>query len=467
MMLMKTKKAKWVMMMNKILKTIIVPFKLFYKGIDKLIISPVSKLVYVAIKKIKFNPSFLERFLRRPNTIIYLSLALAVVLFVFVDNKATRLIENESELIEKQPVTLIYNEEALVVEGVPKTVDILLMGRRSDLYLAKQIGDHKVTLDLSGYTEGDYKVKLEYNHNVETVKYKLDPTNIQIKISKKVSAAKILSYDIVNQEKLDPKLSIGSVKLENGEVVIKGSEETLDKVATVKALVDVNNEKLKAAGTYNLNEIGLVAYDETGKIVNNVEMVPNKISAEVIVTSNSLEVPIKVVTTGEATVGYAINEIISSVSKITLYGEQSVLEGIKFIEAEIDITGLNSNKTYSVSLIKPNGIRHMSTTTTTVEVTVQQESSIEIEVQTRSINVDERYAANVASVNDTKVIVIVKGAKTILNSVKAADISAIADLSGYGLGTHNVPITIEGPDIRLTYVPKVKTISIIISQQKK
>ncbi len=211
----------------------------------------------------------------------------------------------------------------------------------------------------------------------------------------------------------------------------------------------------------------MVAYDETGKIINNVEMVPNKVVASVIVTSNNIEVPVKIVPTGEATVGYAISEIISSVSKVTLYGEQSILENIKYIEAEIDITGLNANKTYSVSLVKPNGVRYMSATTTTVDVAVQQESSIEIEVQTRSINVNEKYVANVASVNDTKVIVIVKGAKTVLNSVKASDISAVADLAGYGLGTHNVPITIEGVDVRLTYIPKVKTISIIISQQKK
>jgi len=453
--------------MNKILKILLFPFKFIYKVIDKFIVTPASKLLYLGNKKIKVNPKFFEKYLSNPNTLIYISLVLAVTMFFFIDSKTTRLIENEAEILENQPITLLYNEEAFVIDGLPKTVDITLIGRRSDLYLAKQLGNHKVTLDLSGYTVGDYKVKLKYNHSVETVNYKLDPSTVQIKISEKISGVKTLAFDIFNQDKLDPKLSIGNVTLASGEVIVKGSETTLNKVASVKALVDVSDESLVGAGTYKLENIPLVAYDENGKIINNVEMVPETISADIIVTSNNIEVPVKVVTTGVATLGYAINEITTSVSKITLYGEQSVLDNIKFIEAAIDITNISEDKTYSVSLTKPNGVRYMSVTTTTVDVTVQQESSIEIDISPIVFrNLDEKYAANAASIQDTSVGVIVKGVKSVLNTLDNTTITAYVDLAGYGPGTHNVPISIEGKDVRLSFTPKVKTVSIIISNQK-
>jgi len=449
------------------MKKIFFPFKLIYRIIDRLIIAPLTKLVFLIIKKLRVSPSFLEKYLNKPNILIYVSLILAVMMFIFVDNKATKLIENEAEILERQPITLIYNEEAFVVEGLPKTVDITLIGRRSDLYLAKQLGNHKVTLDLHGYTIGDHKVKLVYNNSVETVKYKLDPSTVQIKISDKISDSKVLAYDLFNQDKLDPKLSIATVTLSNSDVIVKSSQTTIDKIASVKALVDVSSDKLTSAGTFKLENIPLVAYDEGGKIINNVEMVPARVSADVIVSSNSVEVPVKVVTTGEATVGFAISEINASVSKVTLYGDQSILEDIKFVEATIDIKDLNANKTYNVTLTKPKGIRFMSASTTTIDVSVQKETSIETEISPIIFrNLDEKYAATASSIQDTSVTVIVKGVKSVLNSLDPASITAYIDLTGYGLGTHNVPINIEGRDVRLSFTPKVKTISVKIENKR-
>lgn len=456
--------------MNKLLKvlnTVLSPLKFLYQLLDKYVVYPLSKLIYTTYKRINITPNFLDKYLNKQNTLLYLSLVLSLFMFFVIDNKTTKLIENEAEILDNQPVTIIYNEEAFVVDGAPKTVDITLIGRRSDLYLAKQLGNHKVTLDLSGYSEGQHKVKLKYNHSVETVKYKLDPSTLTITISPKVSSVKTLTYDLFNQDKLDPKLSIGEIKLESGEVIVKSSEKTLSKVASVKALVDVSNEKLTSAGKYKIDDIPLVAYDESGKIINNVEMVPAKVNAEVVVTSNSIEVPIKVIPQGEETVGYAISDITSSVSKVTLYGEQSVLENIKYIEAIIDIDNLSQNKTYSVTLSKPNGIRHMSASTTTVEVSVQAESSIEFVVKPiNNRNLDtEKFTASVTSVDDTSVTVIVKGVKSVLNSINEDTITAYADLSGLGVGSHNAPIIVESSDVRLKLTPKVKTVSIVIRKK--
>ena len=69
-------------------------------------------------------------------------------------------------------------------------------------------------MDLSGYGVGTYKVKLKYNHSVESVDYKLDPGTVTVKISEKVSDVKTLDYDLLNEDKLDKKLSIKSVELD-------------------------------------------------------------------------------------------------------------------------------------------------------------------------------------------------------------------------------------------------------------
>ena len=84
--------------------------------------------------------------------------------------------DSSAEVIKNVPVSVEYNEEAYVVEGVPETVDITLIGRKSDLYLAKQLGNHEVVLDLTNYSAGEHKVKLAYKQTIDTLDYKLPQT---------------------------------------------------------------------------------------------------------------------------------------------------------------------------------------------------------------------------------------------------------------------------------------------------
>ena len=214
--------------MMKIFKPFIKLIKLIYSLIDKYIVVPISRLVYRINELSRNNSGKIERILNRPNVLIYVSLFCAIIVFVLIDRKSINLLSDEAEILSGQKVNVIYNEEAYVIEGVPSAVDITLIGRKSDLYLAKQIGEHEVVLDLSDYKPGTYKVKLQYNHSIDTVNYKLDPSTINVKISKKVSVEKDIEYDLLNEDKLNKKLSIKSVKLDRNSVYVRGSEETLN-----------------------------------------------------------------------------------------------------------------------------------------------------------------------------------------------------------------------------------------------
>lgn len=452
--------------MNKILKPIIALFKVLYNILDKLIVTPISKLIYRINKLGKNNNGKLEKILNRPIVLLYISLICAIAVFYLVDSKVISLVDNEAEVITGQPVTIIYNEENYVVEGVPETVDITLIGSKSNLYLAKQIGDHEVVLDLTDYEPGTYKVKLKYNHSMNNVSYKLDPGTVSIKISEKESEVFNLSYDLVNENKLDKKLNISSVTLDKSEVIVKGSRETLDTISNVKALVDVEAAGLTNKGEYEVDSIKLVAYDHNGNKVNNVEMVPNNINAKVKVDSYSVELPVKVVTSGNITTGYALNSINSSVTKVTVYGDQEVLDTLSAIEAPIDVTGLSTDKTFSgVTLTKPAGVRYMSDTTTSVTVTLDQETSKEFAgIVIESKNVAEGYTVSALTENDRTITVIAKGVSSALESLDASKIKAYIDLSGYTAGTYEVEVKLDTDDSRYTLVSTTSKVNIKISK---
>ena len=301
---------------------------------------------------------------------------------------------------------------------------------------------------------------------MNNVSYKLDPSNISIKISEKESEVYNLTYDLVNENKLDKKLSISSVKLEKNEIIVKGSRETLDNISNVKALVDVETAALTHKGEYNIDSIKLVAYYNNGNKINNVEMVPNKISANVIVDSYSVELPVKVVTTGKITTGYALSSINSSINKVTVYGEQSVLDNLTAIEASIDITGLSTDNTFNgVTLNTPAGVRHMSDNATSITVTLDKEASKEfagIDVESR--NLAEGYTVSALTENDRTITVIAKGVSSALETLDLTKIKAYIDLTGYTAGTYEVEVKLETDDSRFSLVSTVSKVNIKISK---
>lgn len=449
--------------MRKVLNVFVAFFKLIYAGIDKIIVTPISRLVYRINKRLKGSNNKLDKILNRPNILIYLSLIFAVVIFVLVDQKVINLVQTEAEILSDQKVVAEYNKEAYVVEGIPDTVDVTLIGRKSDLYLAKQLGDHEVKLDLTKYGVGEHKVKLTYNQTVDSLSYKLDPSTVLVVIKEKISTLKTISYDLLNEDKLDAKLSANNVTLDRNEVVIKGSEDTLAKVATVRALIDLSDDEFKEKGDYTIDNVPLVAYDNEGKVVENVEIVPEKVTATIKLESYSTEVPLKVLTTGILKPGKAIASIDSTVSKITIYGDQAALDEIKYVPVTIDVNNLGEDKTYNVTITKPNGVKSMSDTTATITVKFGEEAQKTIDnISVQWKNLSSGYNVNAKSKDDAAISVIAKGTQEVLDSLDTSKITAYVDLNGYGEGEHQVKVTVEGDDPKVQFFSN-KQITIVIS----
>lgn len=444
--------------LKKLFKIIYVILESIYKLIDKIIIMPISRLVYNITKVSKSKNVDLNKYLSKPNFLIYLSLILALIAFLLIDNKVVNLVENEAEIIKNIPVNIIYNEEAFVVENVPEEVDITITGRKSDIYLAKQLGDFRVELDLSKYTEpGTYKVKFTYSKSIESVNYNLDPSYVTVTIKDKVSEVHSVTYDLINDD-LDGKLSVNKVTLDSNEVIIKGSQDVLDKIASVKALVDVTDSKYDSAGTYEISNIPLVAYDKKGKIVENVEIVPSTLSGTVELKSYKQSVPLNITTTGKLVSGRAIASLtINNASSYTvdIYGEENDIKKITSVPVDINIDGLGkeSTKTYNVTINKPNGVRYISTKNVTINVTFGDEEQKTIDIHDigfKDGSIPDGYTANIISNSATSVQV--KGVKSNISNITESDINAYVDLSGLGEGTHEVEVKIDNNNPLVSYV---------------
>ncbi len=437
------------------------------KFIDRKIIFPITKLILAISERFSKSSKVIENWLSKSNTLLFISLIFAVALFIAVDQRKISMRESSAEVLKDVPVIAEYNQESYVIEGLPDKVDVTLIGGKSDLYFAKQSGTQNIVVDLSDLKPGTHKVSINYTQDFRALEYSVNPSTATIIIYQKESATKNVTYDLINQNKLGEKKIVDNVTISASEVIVKGPEYKLNQVAIVKALINLEKLPTQEVGTQTIDNVPLVAYDENGEIVD-VEIVPETLSAEVVIKSPSKEVPIKIVPKGTVAFGYAIKSIVASESKITVWGSSEALADLKYIEVSVNVSDIKSDQQYKLEIAKPTGVRYMSISTITVNVTLDATSDRELSnvgLKYKNLN-EDKYKVQASSSEDTNVTVILKGVSSVIEQIKETDVTAYIDLSGYTEGEYEVEVKVEGNDSRVEYVAKTKKVKIKILKIK-
>jgi len=435
---------------------------------DKILITPLMKLFMKIMDFFKNNTKGLEKYLTSKKSLLVISLLIAFLAFYTLDKNSSIMMNNYAERIYGEQVNAIYNEEAYVIDGIPKTADVVLIGSKSNIFLAKQYPTKGISVDLRELSVGTHRVPLKYSQSFDFVDYKIDPSYVTVVIYNKISGKREVNYEILHRESLDSKLDISDVTLSKTEVTVKGNEETLNKVGYVKALVDLNNLVNPKAGSVSIKNCNLVAYDDSGNVVN-VEIIPETVDADLTLTSSSKTVPIKVIpkNDGKLALGYAISSLTPSSNAIDIYGNEESINKVEYVPVYVDINGVSENKSYTVNIEKPAGVRDISLKTITVNLTVTKESQKEVsDIRIIHQNLDPSLTVITTSEKDVKTTVIVKGSEDALKNLDESKIVATIDLSNKtSPGEYEVDVKASGEDVRLTYEPKTTKVKVLIRKK--
>ena len=435
--------------------------------IDKIIVLPITKLIVKITGKHDKSGKKFEALLTKPTVLLFISLFLSITLFVLVDQKRLKFFDSSAQVFKNQTVEAIYNEEAYVVEGLPETVDITLIGSKADLYIANQSSEHTVTVDLTGLEPGTHKVNIEYNQGLNGLEYSVNLSVATVIIYDKVSDTRSLDYDILNEDKLDKKFVIEDVNLDTDEVTIRGAEHKLDEVTSVKALIDVEDLTTTEVGTQTIDDVTLKAYDKDGNVVD-VEFVPEKVKAEVTIASPSKEVSLNFVPKGKMPFGKAISSYSFSQNKITIYGPADVLKKIDSINVEVDVTSISSDTDLDVTLKKPSGVKSLSENSTKLDLKVTDIASDPaiFTVSLTGINVADGLVAQPVDEDNGTIEVEATGAKSVLDSISSEDITAYVNLKDYKEGTYDVKVEVKGKNPLASYISKKTKAKVKLSKSK-
>ena len=440
--------------------------KRIFNLLDRLIIMPVTRFIFNVRKKFNKPNKKFETWLSKSTTLLFISLFLSIAIYIVVDRKIITFSSQSAKVFRDQKVNVIYNEEQYVVEGLPDKVDVTLIGSKADLYIAEQSTSNGVIVDLTGLTPGTHKVSIGYDHGTSNIEYSVNPSVATVIIYKKVSDTRELTYDVVNSNKLASTLVVNNVKLSDNEVTIRGAEYKIKQVATVKALINLDDLVNKNAGTQKLSDVMLKAYDNDGNVVD-VEFVPGKVSAEVDLTSPSKTVPLNFVPKGNLPTGKAISGYSFSQNDVTIYGDSETLASINSLDVVVDVSNLSSETSFKAEIDKPSGIKTLSINYVTVNVSITDSSAdpVKFSIPLTGLNVTDGLIAQPIDKDNGFITVEVQGASSIISSISESDITAYVDLSGLGEGTYTKQVFVKGNNPLAIYIAKRTEATVTISRK--
>lgn len=410
-------------------------FKKTYNSIENVFVRA-FRFVSRCIDKILFS----ERYAK----LVAVCLAGVICLIVYRGSEGNVFTSNIKSAYQLENVAVVTNisNSTYEVSGLPETVNVTISGDTNDVQNAMQQRDNlQVLANLSEMGEGSHEVTLEPLNFSTKLDVAIEPSTMIVNVKKKISRSFTLGYDFINTNEMDEIYSLSTPEFEQNEVIVRASEERMNEIAYVKALIDVSGKKADFE-----QEAELVAYDQHGEKLA-VDILPTMMNVRVKVTSLHKEVPIKVEFSGDVAKGKAIDSYQLDKEKVTIYGSEEALAKVDELILHVPLTNIEKDvdtKSITVPLMLPSGIS-VRDEATTVKVDIKLQTA-----QTKKIEKLPIYLINWQdglqgdSSMTLSVDIEISGTEKNIKDIKASDFRIIADMSTYDhTGLYDVELAIE------------------------
>jgi YbbR domain-containing protein len=346
----------------------------------------------------------------------------------------------ETEKLEDIPLSVNYDSDKYVVSGIPQTVNVTLDGPRSSVQPIKLQRSIEPYVDLENLKPGTHQVKVLYEDINNSVKVTIDPAVITLTIHEKVEKEFSVEVDYIHE--LEDGFTLDAPIISPKNVKIVGAKEQVERIALVKAIVDLAgaNEKIK-------QEAPIAVYDSEGNRLS-VEINPKVVDVEVSILSPSKVVPFTLIPKGKVGDGLSLIGLESTIKELTIFGNKKDIDSIQLIDnIEVDVEGITENTTIEVEVPLPKGVKEIIPKKIPVQVIVEKNeirtlSNLPIKV----IGLPNSLKADFISPEEGTVNIELVGAPSILKDVDETDLDIYIDVNNLGSGEHKVDILVNGPD---------------------
>lgn len=320
----------------------------------------------------------MDKFIDSPWFLRLTALVLALILFFSVraeeDAENWTPVGDSSDIIYDVPVDLHYDEENLIVTGVPETVNVRIEGPTNIVQSTKLLKDFTVSLDVSNLPIGVHTVAFQHEHLSDKLHVNIDPAKVDIVIEERVTEKFDVTPDM-NEQMISKHHILKNMQVSPKTVQITGPRSVIESIHVVRAPVRPKEEVLESYEAV----VPVFALDrELNRL--DVQVHPAEVSVSVSVEAQSKEVLFRLIEKGELQEGLTLEGLIPLTKTIRLYGSKQALDGIESITGEIDLSKVTTSGDYDVSLALPEGISSATPEKARVQVKVSGKKE-EIEEQ--------------------------------------------------------------------------------------
>jgi YbbR domain-containing protein len=384
------------------------------------------------------------------------AVGIAITLWFMVNGNADMLITQDYNSI---PITLT-NVESLTEKN-------LVLAENKNYYLNLQVkGTDRnlrniIAKEITAEVDlGEIEAKGIYDLDVEVkglansvIISSMNPTRLQIEVDNIIKEA--MDVEIVLEGIPANELSVISAKSQE-TVEVEGPEASILLIDKITATANVNG---LAADTTRYLEV--TAYDGSGNPISDLEILPNVVATEIFL-GKTKSIGMTPSTTGEPANGTIVTEMVVEPSKIMIGAREDLLSTIETISIDpIDVSGQSKTFTKDINLRAPEGFYFLDNSGR-VKVTVSIETPVE-----KSFTIDKVGAKNlgagqvISKIKDTRVVVKLEGASSVLNSLNAAQIEAFVDCANLAPGEYELPIQTNLSQSLVKSITPAKTTVII------
>lgn len=412
------------------------------------------------------------------------ALLLAMLLFLTIKsgeedlNAATN--GNMTDIIRDVPVEVYYDDDNLVVTGVPARVDMTVEGPTSFVQTVKQLQDFTVFVDLRSLNMGEHDVMLQVENVSDKLDVTLDPAYIEVNIEEKVTRELRVDPEF-NDRLLAENYIVTGMKSDPERILVTGAKSVVESISFVKAT---------AAGEQGVNKT--FTQEASVKVLDkdlsklNVTIEPEQVNVTIEIEEYSKEVPISLRRTGTTKEGVTINSLTPSFENVRVFGNKAAIDALKEIMVDVDVSKLEDSKTLSLKIPVPKGASRISESQIEVkaDVTPAPKEEPVIDDDTAELNPAEETQPDVNMTSrvfsnmdvavrglseqdqftfiepqDGQLTLTVRGEAPVIDALTVSDFAVFVNASEAENGKNQLDVTVEGPE-NVTWTVSIPSVTV-------
>ncbi|WP_040225649.1 CdaR family protein [Bhargavaea cecembensis] len=321
----------------------------------------------------------MDRFMDNPWFLRGLALLFALLLFLVVqseeDQSGKAAAGTDIAVLQDIPVEVYYDNENLIVTGVPESVNLTIEGPANIVQTTRALKDFTLFVDLRSLVMGAHTVKIQHENLSDKLEVRIDPDTVDVMIEERITKEFRVDPEM-NEQLLADNYIINSIETDPSTVMVTGAKSIVDSISFVKASVAAEGG---VDGPIEQKARVRVLDRELNKL--NVEIEPAEVTVKADISEYTRSVPVTLRRTGKPPEGVTVGDITSATESVKVSGPRNVVDNLENVPVDVDLSKVSGTGKLTVEVPKPSGVTKVSP------------GKIEVNVQTSSNDSEEAMAA--------------------------------------------------------------------------